>query len=828
MTLTDDRTTPGSDPTAPPTTGATPGAGPDATAEAAPEAAAEATAEAGGQRAAHPLDEDLLQLAGDVSALAAGETQEHRAGTLRALERALREQDDLGRWADCDLFAVLDVDGPRPPVQERRSLLRSGALRTVLVFAPVMVTWAGLLFAGRAYGQMTAAGDAVEGLSFLQLWLDGFGGRTFFSLDRVAELAVALITAAIAVSVATDRRHRADDEAGVAADAARRHALRALASRTTLALAPHRSNAAEQLGAHFERGLTELGRLVAETIRLHADTSTLVGHVRSASSTAIEAANAASTGGEQVAVAATRLEAAVAEAMGTHAEQIAADRAQHTATLRESTDRLERSLGQLEKASADALRESFESRDRVLGAVEGVSTSVTLLSTETRAAMADLAASARDMSKHSADFGEQVTGHLQSLSTTARESVEKISTASAEVTTELTRTAAAHVERLQSTVLESIEKVTAVTGDAFSEHVASSAAQAARTMETLRADVQRTSEAAEHALGAAVRGLDDAAGEQQRRLRHDERMAALLEAQNAVLDTWRGVEARLEAAARDMRGVPSWLEAVQHEHADATGRALASLGAALEDAVSANVRETLAMAQDDHVRQVNRAYRDASRMMQEELTSSVGALLEAVPQQAASQAAQRAAREAAREAASHAAHEAAQQAVQHAVAQVERQVERQVEKHVEKHVEKQVGKQAERTAERASRAVRPPVRPAAPPVAAPAPQPVATRGPAGRVTAGRVAAAAPSVPPVTGLTPVPAAQRRVAERYAAIGYPSDGYPSEQRYAAGTRPARAAERVQPVRGEGSEPQEEFVAAPARTLPSAARRYQGTSS
>ncbi len=773
------------------------------------------------------LDEGLLHLAGQARALAEQEAQEHRAGTLHALEGALRAQDDLGRWADCDLFAVLDVDGPGAPARERRSVLRSGALRTVLVFAPVMVTWAGLLFAGRAYGQMTAAGEAEQGLSFLQLWLDGFGGRTFFSLDRVAEIAVALIAAAIAVSVATDRRHRADDEAAAAADAAHRHRLRALASRTTLALAPHRSNAAEQLGAHFERGLTELGRLVAETIRLHADTSTLVGHVRAASSTAIEAAGAASTGGERVAEAATRLESAVTEAMGNHREQIAADRAQHSAALRDSTDRLERSLGQLEKASAEALRESFASRDRVLGAVEGVTTSVTLLSTETRAAMADLAASARDMSKHSADFGEQVTGHLQALSTTARESVEKISTASAEVTTELTRTAAAHVERLQGTVLDSIEKVTAVTGDAFSEHVAASAAQAARTMETLRADVQRTSEAAERALGAAVRGLDDAADEQQRRSRHDERMAALLEAQNAVLDTWRGVEARLDAAAHDMRGVPSWLEAVQHEHADATGRALASLGAALEDAVSSNVRETLAMAQDDHVRQVNRAYRDASRMMQEELTGSIGAMLEAVPQQAASQAAQRAAREAAREAAHHAAHEAAQQAVQHAVRQVEQQVERQVEREVGRQVAQQrsaepqpVRRPVRPAAQTATQpAARPAVRPAAQPVAQSAAQPVPARS-----TAAAAARVAPAAQAATSASP----QQRVAARYAANGYPSDGYPSE-RHAGAPPAARVGGRVPPARGADAEPQEEFVAAAARTLsPAVARRYQGVSS
>ncbi|WP_337063052.1 hypothetical protein [Kineococcus sp. G2] len=784
---------------------------PTTTGPAPAELPAEPLAEPG--EGAHPLDGDLLHLAGETAALAAEEAQEHRAGTLRSLEGALRAQDDLGRWADCDLFAVLDVDGPGAPAPERRSLLRSGALRTVLVFAPVMVTWAGLLFAGRAYGEMTEAGENGEGLSFLQLWLDGFGGRTFFSLDRVAELAVALITAAIVVSVATDRRHRADDEAAAAADAAHRHRLRALASRVTLALAPHRSNAAEQLGAHFERGLTELGRLVAETIRLHADTSTLVGHVRAASSTAIEAARAANAGGEQVAGAAQRLEAAVTEAMGNHREQIAADRAQHTATLRESTDRLERSLGQLEEASAEALRESFASRDRVLGAVEGVTTSVTLLSTETRAAMADLASSARDMSKHSADFGEQVTGHLEALSTTARESVERISTATAEVTGELTRTAAAHVERLQSTVLESIEKVTAVTGDAFSEHVAASAEQAARTMETLRADVQRTSEAAERALGAAVRGLDDAADEQQRRLRHDERMAALLEAQNAVLETWRGVEARLEAAAHDMRGVPSWLEAVQHEHADATGRALASLGAALEEAVSANVRETLAMAQDDHVRQVNRAYRDASRMMQQELTGSIGALLESVPQQAASQAASQAAREAAHEAA----HEAAAQAVQ----RIERQ--RAAERAAEQRAARQRAAE-QRVAQQAPAAAGAPAVPATAPVSRPVSRPVSQpmSQVASQVASRSVAqpVARPAEQPVVS-APAMSPQRRVANRYAANGYPSDGYPSERHAAPAARAVRAPERAPAEDAE----QEEFVAVPVRTLPSsAARRYQ----
>ena len=240
---------------------------------------------------------ELLALAVEAHELAAVETAEHRAGALRSLERALRAEDTLGGWADCDLFAVLDVDGAPPPAPESRSLLRSGSLRTILVFAPVLVTWVGLLFAGRAYAAMTAAGEGGDGESFLQLWLDGFGGRTALSLDRVAELAVLLISAAIAVSVATDRRHRADEQAVLLADQAHRHRLRAFVSRATLALAPHRSNAAEQLGAHFERGLTELGRLVAETVRLHADTSALVATARESSRTAITPAPAAQDGG---------------------------------------------------------------------------------------------------------------------------------------------------------------------------------------------------------------------------------------------------------------------------------------------------------------------------------------------------------------------------------------------------------------------------------------------------------------------------------------------------------------------------------------------------
>ncbi|NYD24609.1 hypothetical protein [Kineococcus aurantiacus] len=550
---------------------------------------------------------ELPRLAAEAERLAAGEPCAHRADVLRELAGSVRAEADgedgrLGRWADADLFQLLDTDAATAPLEQRRSLLRSGSLRTVLVFAPIMVTWIGLLFAGRAYGAMSRAGEADGGESFLQLWLDGFGGRTFFSLDRVAELAVLLISAAIVAAVATDRRQRVDDLAAAHADESHRTVLRAFAARATLALAPFRSNAAEQLGAHFERGLTELGRLVSETIRLHADTSELVATVRASAQHAITAAELANTGGADVARAATQLQGAVTEAVSTHGALIAADREQHTRTLAESTATLSEHLEQVRAGTAEALREGLQGRDRVLSAVEGVSSAVEALSTQTRESITELSTAAATMSRHSADFGEAVTGHVAALSTTARESVET----------------------MHATVVESVQQVTTMTGEAFSEHVSASAEHAAQTMETLRRDVARTSEAAEAALGTATHVLATAAEAADRRVRHEERLADLLATQNEVLDSWRGIENRLVEAAHDMRSVPRWLEKVQHEHADATGRALRSIGSTLREDVSAVVAQTLAMAGEDHVRQVNRAYRDASRTLTQDLTQTLG------------------------------------------------------------------------------------------------------------------------------------------------------------------------------------------------------------
>ncbi|ABS03132.1 hypothetical protein [Kineococcus radiotolerans] len=565
-------------------------------------------------------DAELGALAIEAGELAAAEPAEHRATALGSLAAALRAGADghdaagvgqLRRWADADLFEVLDVDAAVAPLTQRRSLLRSGSLRTILVFAPVMVTWVGLLFAGRAYGDMSAAGEATDGESFLQLWLDGFGGRTAFSLDHVAEMAVVLIAGAIAISVATDRRQRADEVGAANADEAHRRLLRGFAARATVALAPHRANAAEQLGAHFERGLTELGRLVAETIRLHADTSALVATVRSSSETAIVAANAANTGGADVARAALELQTAVTAAVSSHGELIAADREQHTRTLAESTETIVGHLAQVREGTAEALREGLQGRDRVLSAVEGVSASIELLSSSTRESMAALTTSAEAMTRHGADFGERVTGHVAALSTSAKESVET----------------------MHRTVVESVEKVTRMTGEAFSEHVAASAEHAATTMETLRRDVERTSAAAESALGTASRVLATAAEAAERRTRHEERLSDLLTTQNEVLDSWRGIENRLVEAAHDMRSVPRWMDQVQHEHADATGRALRSIGDALREDVTGAVSETLAMASDDHVRQVNRAYRDASRQLTQDLTQTLGSGLGTVVDQ---------------------------------------------------------------------------------------------------------------------------------------------------------------------------------------------------
>ncbi|MGI4896334.1 MAG: hypothetical protein ACRYF3_14595, partial [Janthinobacterium lividum] len=267
-------------------------------------------------------------------------------------------------------------------------------------------------------------------------------------------------------------------------------------------------------------------------------------------------------------------------------------------------------MSEVKDGTAAAMREGLQGRDRVLSAVEGVTASVHSLSTETRAAISELTESAQAMTRHSADFGEKVTGHVAALSTSAETSVQT----------------------MHATVVESVQKVTQLTGAAFGEHVAASTEKAATTMETLRRDVERTSQAAERALGIASATLAAAADTRSRHEAHDEKLQALLATQNAVLDTWRGVEARLESAAQDMRSVPRWLETIQHEHADATGRALASMGATLRDEVTENVRSTMAMAQDDHVRQVNRAYRDASRHLQQELTHSLDAVLENLPQ----------------------------------------------------------------------------------------------------------------------------------------------------------------------------------------------------
>jgi hypothetical protein len=201
-----------------------------------------------------------------------------RKDQLKELADALKSGAGLDKWAEIDLYAAFLRDetiGPAIPAGGGRGRLLRAWDRvlddgpTVLIFLPIAVTWAGLLFATRAYRE-SRNDPALANKSFLERWQSGFGGRLagWLSFDRVALYTLLAIGLLVVMSLWQLTNRRRTDQRD---EAERAELLRRLAEALTAAqleLAPVRLAAPGQAAAELGRVAGELAGTVTHIRRV--------------------------------------------------------------------------------------------------------------------------------------------------------------------------------------------------------------------------------------------------------------------------------------------------------------------------------------------------------------------------------------------------------------------------------------------------------------------------------------------------------------------------------------------------------------------------------
>jgi hypothetical protein len=183
------------------------------------------------------------------------------------------------QWAEVDVLAVLDVDGPLDGVRDESPWSRRlEMLRTTLIFCPLIITWAGLFFASRAYSSLISTDAVAARQPFLKLWLNGFQGRTVFSLEALALSSALFIALLIAVSVLLERQRQKDDADFDLTTRAKRQELRAGAISAQLSLIRHRFSSPERFREELTRTSATFGHLIQQiTYMANAVNVTLSG-----------------------------------------------------------------------------------------------------------------------------------------------------------------------------------------------------------------------------------------------------------------------------------------------------------------------------------------------------------------------------------------------------------------------------------------------------------------------------------------------------------------------------------------------------------------------
>lgn len=219
---------------------------------------------------AHEITQQLEALAASLN-----EVDARSSRRLRELAGSLATERGRERWADVDLRRAFHTDRLSHSYAVRReggyapaTIEVADKIRNVLVLVPILLTWAALAEASRAYNRYLTAHPDQQSTPFLLLWQRGFAGEAnWFSLtfSTVAILDAVVIGIIIALTFYTHgRREKQEDIISDTTAEFQAEIDNALAEATVL-LAGDRSSrpmlltdSVERLADRFERSSQEL------------------------------------------------------------------------------------------------------------------------------------------------------------------------------------------------------------------------------------------------------------------------------------------------------------------------------------------------------------------------------------------------------------------------------------------------------------------------------------------------------------------------------------------------------------------------------------------
>jgi hypothetical protein len=120
---------------------------------------------------------------------------------ISAVAEAIRTQTDLNFWAQQDALQLL----PSSAIAAGSKLMRLSrilaALRNVLVFVPVAITWKAVADATNAFAEFIEDNGAAT-VNFLEFWQNGYGYLDpFWTIGNIANIDAAIIVGVIVVSL---------------------------------------------------------------------------------------------------------------------------------------------------------------------------------------------------------------------------------------------------------------------------------------------------------------------------------------------------------------------------------------------------------------------------------------------------------------------------------------------------------------------------------------------------------------------------------------------------------------------------------------------------
>jgi hypothetical protein len=145
--------------------------------------------------------------------LASDEAFKARRPLLQRLALAL-ESDDGHVWSRVDVLPMFDESfiAVEHEHERERRLARVENWRNAFVLLPLFITWIGIALAVGAHHRLASSDDPDDielvAQPFIQLWSDGFDGRTPATLERIAILDGVVVMGAAALTLQVGRLRR--------------------------------------------------------------------------------------------------------------------------------------------------------------------------------------------------------------------------------------------------------------------------------------------------------------------------------------------------------------------------------------------------------------------------------------------------------------------------------------------------------------------------------------------------------------------------------------------------------------------------------------------